>query len=83
MKQKDIALIIVVAFISAMLSFFVSNKIFVTPKNRQQRVEVVDKITAEFKEPDKRFINPESINPILNTPLEPGTNQNPFNGSGR
>lgn len=83
MKQKDIALIIVVAFISAMLSFFVSNKIFVTPTNRQQRVEVVDKITADFTGPDKRFINPESINPTLNTPLQPGTNQNPFNGSGQ
>lgn len=83
MKQKDVAMIIVVAFISGMLSYFISTRIFVTPKNRQQRVEVVDKITAEFSPPDKRFFNSDSVNPTLNSTLGNGSNPNPFNGASR
>jgi len=48
MKQKDIALIILIAGVSAVASFFISNKLFVTPSNRQQQVEVVDPINASF-----------------------------------
>ncbi len=78
MKQKDIALIAVVAIISATLSFLLSGKLFVTPENRQQNVQVIDKITAEFTAPDKRFFNENSINPTVDTTLD-NTNQTPFN----
>ena len=78
MKQKDIALIAVVAIISATLSFILSGKLFVTPENRQQNVQVIDKITADFTAPDKRFFNENSINPTVDTTLD-NTNQTPFN----
>jgi hypothetical protein len=81
MKQKDIAVIIVIAFLSGIVSFLISNKIFVTAENRQQKVEVVDVISTEFNTPDDRFFNAESINPTLNSSLGDTTNQNPFNGS--
>jgi hypothetical protein len=79
MKQKDIAMIIVVAFVSGVLSFFLSGKIFVTPENRQQEVEVVDKLSSNFELPDSRFFNAESINPTVDVQLD-NTNQTPFNG---
>lgn len=78
MKQKDIALIAVIAIVSATLSFVLSGKLFVTPENRQQQVEVVDAITTEFKQPDQRFFNANSINPTIDTQLD-NTNQTPFN----
>ena len=80
MKQKDIALIIVVAFISAIASFFVSNKQFVAQSNRAQEVEVVDPIDASFKTPDKKYFNSNSIDPAPSTQISTDTNQNPFNG---
>jgi hypothetical protein len=80
MKQKDIALIIVIAFVSAIISFLVSNKIFVTPANRQQEVEVVDKINASFQTPSKKYFNSNSIDPTQNSQLGTGNNQNPFSG---
>ncbi|HSX31591.1 MAG TPA: hypothetical protein VLE99_06775 [Candidatus Saccharimonadales bacterium] len=83
MKQKDIALIIVIAFISAVVSFLVSNKLFVTPSNREQRVEVVDPINSTFVTPDSKYFNSSSIDPTLNTQIGGSTNQNPFNGSGQ
>ncbi len=81
MKQKDIALIIVIAFISGVVSFVLSNKLFVTPSNRQQQVEVVDPINASFNLPSKKYFNSSSINPTQ-TPTINGNNnnQNPFNG---
>lgn len=80
MKQKDIALIIVIAFISAIVSFFVSNKIFVTPANRQQKVEVVDRITPDFQPLDKKYFNGSSIDPTQTSQIGVDSNQNPFNG---
>ena len=82
MKQKDIALIIVIAFVSGVVSFFVSNKLFVTPNNRQQEVEVVDPINATFQTPDTKYFNSSSIDPTPTGSL--GTNNTqPFNGSGQ
>jgi len=81
MKQKDIALIIVIAAVSAVVSFFVSGKVFVTPSNRQQQVEVVDPINASFQTPDKKYFNSSSIDPTQSSTIGNGTNQAPFNGS--
>lgn len=81
MKQKDIAVIIIIAFLSAIASFLLSNKLFVTPANRQQKVQVVDAVSADFKLPDSRFFNSQSINPTMSSNLGNNTNQNPFNGS--
>lgn len=82
MKQKDIAMIIVIAFISAVVSFVVSNKIFVTPSNRAQQVEVVDPIQPNFQNPDKKYFNSSSVDPTQNSTIGNGSNDNPFNGNG-
>ena len=83
MKQKDIAVIIIIAFISAIVSFVVSNKLFVTPSNRQQKAEVVDSIDASFNKPDQKYFNSSSINPTRPSGVGGDTNQDPFSGSGR
>jgi hypothetical protein len=83
MKQKDITLIVVIAVISAVVSFVVSGKLFVTPSNRQQQVEVVDPITATFQTPDKKYFNTSSINPTQTTSIGSDSNQDPFNGNGK
>ncbi len=80
MKQKDIATIIVIAFLAGIISFFIANRIFVTPENRQQKAAVVDAISAEVSNPDERFFNKNSINPTRDTSLN-GTNTSPFNGT--
>jgi len=82
MKQKDIATIIIVAFIAAGSSYFIANRVFVTPANRQQTVEVIDVLSDKFGPPDTRFFNDQSINPTRNTGLD-NTNQTPFNGASK
>lgn len=81
MKQKDIALIIVVTVISGIVSFFVSNTLFASPEDRQQKVEVVEKISASFPTPSNKYFNTESINPTELIQIGTSTNPNPFNGA--
>ena len=80
MKQKDLSIIIAVAVLSAIVSFLLSNKLFVTPENRQQKVEVVDAIVSEFDQPSTKYFNETSINPTQISQLD-STNQTPFNAS--
>lgn len=78
MKQKDIALIIVMVFISAVISFIVSGQIFGSPKNREQKAEIVEAITPEFPAPPAKYFNGNSINPTQLITIGGGTNPNPF-----
>jgi hypothetical protein len=79
MKEKDIALIIVVIFFSGVLSFFISGKIFVTSSNRQQQVQTVDAIDSNFQKPSEKYFNKDSIDPAQLVQIGDNNNQNPFN----
>lgn len=75
MKQKDIALIVIVVIISATISIVVSKSIFVKPSNRQQEVEVVQAIDTKFTPPDTRYYNSQAFDPTQ--PITIGDNANP------
>jgi hypothetical protein len=79
MKQKDITLVLVMAFISAILSFLVSGRIFGSPQNREQKAEVVEEITSDFSDPPTKYFNANSINPTQLIIIGGSPNPNPFN----
>lgn len=81
MKQKDLALIIVIGAISAAISFAASHFLFASPGDRQQKVAMVDPITTQFINPDAKFFNSQSIDPAKLIEVGSGNNSNPFNGS--
>jgi hypothetical protein len=83
MKQKDYALIIVIIFFSGIISFFISGKIFVTPSNRQQKVQTVDVIVSDFQKPSEKYFNKDSVNPARLLQIGGNDNQNPFNATKR
>lgn len=78
MKQKDVILIIVIVFISGILSFFISKALFAKPEDRKVDVEVVEKITSDFPPPDKRYFNANSLNPTQLIQIGNQNNANPF-----
>ena len=82
MKQKDIALIVLIAAVSAGLSFAVSHLVFGGGQDHQQTAAVVDVITTDFTTPDPKFFNTKSINAAKLIQVGGGTNTNPFNGTG-
>jgi uncharacterized membrane protein len=78
MKQNDIILVIVVVFISGVSSFLLSNLLFGSPEENRVKAEVVEPISAEFAEVDKRYFNNKSINPTQLIQIGQGNNQQPF-----
>jgi hypothetical protein len=81
MKQKDIALILVIVIISAILSLVISKKMFASPQNSQQSVVVVQPITADFPQPSNKYFNANSIDPTQLITISQNNNTNPFNSS--
>jgi len=80
MKQKDVALIIVIVAISGVVSFLASGWIFAKPADRQQKAEVVDVITSDFPLPDTKYFNPNSVDPTQLIQIGDSNNPNPFSG---
>jgi flagellar basal body-associated protein FliL len=78
MKKKDISIIVVVAIVSAVISFFLSSVFISSASDRKQSVEVAPPIVAEFTEPDDRYFNQNSMNPTQTIVISPETNPNPF-----
>lgn len=78
MKQKDIALIAVVVFISAVFSIVISKSVFVKPVNRQQEVEVVQAINSKFTPPAKKYFNDKSFDPTRSITIGDNANPDPF-----
>lgn len=82
MKQKDIALIIIIGFVSAVLAFLISNWMFGGKQAREQTAETIDVITAEFQPPPQKYFNVNAINPTKLIEIGGSSNPNPFeNGS--
>ena len=78
MKQKDIILIIVVVFVSVVFSIIISNFLITPPKNRQEKVEVVEPITAEFKQPSDKYFNKKSFDPTQTITIDGLLDNQPF-----
>jgi hypothetical protein len=81
MKQKDIALIIMICFVAGIFSFIVSSLVFGGSTNKNQQAEVVDKVTTEFPQPSARYFNQEALNPTQTITIGDQNNQNPFASS--
>jgi hypothetical protein len=81
MKQKDIATIVFIIGLSAIVSVVVSNLLISSPKNRQQKVEIVDPVGAEFVRPDEKIFNDKAINPTQTVQIGNESNQKPFSST--
>ena len=79
MKQKDLAMVILIAALAGGLSFLITRSFIVKPESKRQTAEVVESITAEFKLPDKKYYNDQAINPTKLIEIGSGNTQNPFN----
>lgn len=78
MKQKDIAVIILAVGLSGIISFFLSQQLFASPDDLKTKVEVVEPISDDFPELDKRYYNSKSINPTQEIVIGDEKNQQPF-----
>lgn len=77
MKEKDIALVIVIVAISGTLSFFISNS-FISPPDKTEEAAVVAPIEPDFIEPEDKYFNEQAINPTQIIRIQGTDNPNPF-----
>lgn len=78
MKQKDIALIIVVAIFAGVVSLLLTQILFAPKQTRQIEAEIVDPIKADFINPDSRYFNKDAINPTQLLQIQDSANTEPF-----
>jgi len=78
MKRKDVGIIILVGFFSAMLSFVLSGMLISTPEDRQQSVEVVEVLSTDFERPDATYFNSKSVNPAQKIEIGQDPDSKPF-----
>ena len=78
MKHKDIALLVVVAFLAGVISLVLTRAIFVTENSRNMTAEIVEPISSQFSEPDKSVFNERAINPTQLIQIGDGNNSDPF-----
>ena len=65
MKKTDIAMIILIASVSIIVSFFVAKSIFGDVYNGTAKVKTIEKINAVIIEPSAEIFNKNAINPAV------------------
>jgi len=78
-KQSDIAVIILVASLSLVASYFIGNAVINTESNRSTEVEVVTPISSEFPQPSTDIFNDDAINPTEIIRIGEDPSERPFN----
>ena len=73
MKKTDIAMIILIASVSVLVSFAIANNLtFLKPPEKGQKVNVAEKIEATVDEPSQQVFKADAINPTIQTVIGGG-----------
>jgi len=65
MKKSDIAMIILIASISILISYFVAKAIIGDVQKESVKVKTADPITTDIVQPDTTVFNSNAINPTV------------------
>ncbi len=65
MKRTDIAMIILIASISVLVSYFVAKGVLGDVNNEAVTVKTAEPILPDVTEPDERIFSENSINPTV------------------
>lgn len=65
MKRTDIALIVLIAAVSAGIAYFVANSLLGNMTEQGVKVQTIDPITSVVESPDPKIFNAQAINPSV------------------
>jgi hypothetical protein len=65
MKRTDIAMIVLIAAVSAGLAYFVANSVLGSMTEQNVKVKTIDPITSVIESPDPKMFNENAINPSV------------------
>ena len=65
MKKADIAMIILIASISVLVSYFVAKSVFGDVYSGTAKVQTIDKFDSKIDDPNSDIFNSGAINPAI------------------
>lgn len=65
MKSSDIALIVLLAVVSVLVSYWVGGMLLGNPDDDTYSITYVDSIAGDLSQPDDETFNPTSLNPTV------------------
>jgi len=65
MKKSDIAMIVLIASVSILVSFFATRAIFGEGATENVKVKTIEQINADIVDPDPAIFNKDAINPAV------------------
>ena len=65
MKNSDIAMVILIAAVSVVVSYFLGNAILGDPNNNVETISYMDPISSSIEQPDVETFNPKAYNPTV------------------
>lgn len=65
MKKTDLAMIILIASVSVLVSYFVARSVFGDVYSGSVKVKTIDKISPDIVEPNSDIFNAGAINPAV------------------
>ena len=73
MKKSDIAMIVLIAGVSALVAFSIANSMpFFKPPVAGEKVKTVEEYKSAVSDPDQAIFNASSINPTVKTVIGTG-----------
>jgi hypothetical protein len=73
MKKADIAMIILIASVSVLVSYFVANSIFGNTGDEVVKVKTIEKIETTVVPPSDTIFNANAINPSVEVQINSAT----------
>ena len=65
MKKTDIAMIVLIAGVSVLISYFLMQALLGDPSQKTRKVETMEAVSSEYIEPSKDIFNDKAINPTV------------------
>ena len=65
MKNTDIALVVMIALVTTVVSYFLGNALLGDPNEKVTTVNYMDVISADVGEPDEESFNVDALNPTV------------------
>lgn len=65
MKKTDVAMVVLIAVVSAGIAYFIASSIFGGLSEQNTKVQTIELITSEVNDPDKNIFNESSLNPSV------------------
>lgn len=78
MKKTDIAMIVLIASLSALFAYFIAQAVIGEPKQEATQVKTIESMRSDIQQPSSSVFNKKAINPTVERETGKSANNLPF-----